>query len=292
MPDINMQVFEEAQRNQLVTEVDIQTQVTLNDYQVQLSDIANPTQSQDNVVIDRHGEFLPHWNESLDFDTWVKMSMEVSGKRILMLHGNPVLSSTSNGATTFNFFDDFDNLDKWDGYGSYGSVSNSIYSILAAGYIKTKTYTNAENHAIRTRFRHNTASYYPGGFGWMLNTDDMVAVSHYTNDQWGHKTIENSISSVNGPYSDNNNWYIWDLTWTSDESILKYSSTELSLTTNIPTTSLPIRIGKMTTAEGSDIGLYCDWILVRKYTAIEPTWVADGEEQNIGVVFKSFGRAG
>ena len=130
MPDINMSVYEEVKRNQLVTEVDIQTQAGLDDYQVQLSDISNPTASQDNAVISG-GEFLPHWNESLDFDAWVKMNIEVAGKRLLVLSGNSNLNSVSDGEEVFDFFDTFTSLDwatKWSSasQASYSAANNRL----------------------------------------------------------------------------------------------------------------------------------------------------------------------
>ena len=108
MPDINMQTFEELQRYQLVTEFEVQSQTELTDYQVQLENADNPTQAQDNLIVDTYGESLPHWNESLDFDTWVKMNIEVSGKRGLLIHGNDGLSNGSSGIDTYHAWFDGD----------------------------------------------------------------------------------------------------------------------------------------------------------------------------------------
>ena len=108
MPDMNMQTFKEVRRHQLVTEFDVQSQSELTDYQVKLDNVENITQAQDNLIVGVDGEQFPHWNESLDFDTWIKINIGISGRRGLLIHGNSGLNSGNDGDnTTFRFTADF-----------------------------------------------------------------------------------------------------------------------------------------------------------------------------------------
>ena len=125
MPDMNMQTFEELQRHQLVTEFDIQSQTELTDYQVKLDNVDNPTQAQDNLIVGADGESLPHWNESTDFDTWIKINIATSGIRGFLFHGNSGLSSVSDiYATLEDGSDTFDDLNTF-----YWTIGNGAPSV-------------------------------------------------------------------------------------------------------------------------------------------------------------------
>lgn len=270
MPDINMQVFEEIQRNQLVTEVDIQTQVALDDYQVHLSDIANPTQSQDNVVIDRFGEFLPHWNESLNFDTWIKMSMGIAGKRILMLRGNSNVSSVSSGDNVFV---------QWHGPASAVFLDSLIVTAPVIYEAKVRKTSSSSN------------------IKWGLanvddRTDDEMLITtgtDATNLRYiiaGNEGTESFKSEA--PTLATNIWY--KARMVNDNTKLQgyYDDNEVStgVTTNLPNENMGL-IMMILSGTGEQ-----EYSFARKHTATEPTtWAADGE-QNIIVALKSLGRAG
>jgi hypothetical protein len=272
MPDINMQVFEEAKRNQLVTKVDIQTQVALEDYQVQLSNIANPTQSQDNVVIDGHGEFLPHWNESLDFDTWVKTSMEVAGKRILMLRGNSNVSSVSNGDGVFI---------KYHGAATSNFKDSNTFQIPLIYEAKFRRTSSATSYLF---WGFSDVSMLP------VTGDAGMLMSHDTGRylKMDNNAVESHIHE--GSELTYNQWYKGKIIISSSSDSHGYFDGDevvTGITTNIPV--------------GNNMGLEMDaetgtceqeYSFVRKYTATEPTWNENGAEQNIVVALKILGRAG
>lgn len=271
MPDVNMSVFEEARRNQLVTEIDIQTQVALDGYQVQLSDIANPTQSQDNVVIDRFGKFLPHWNESLDFDTWVKMSMEVAGKQVLMLRGNSNVGGASDGNDTFI---------QWHGGATsdYHDTPVQDVPLIYEGSHKmtaasTQIYVGVSN--IASFISYDSALYR------ILYNDENTQFSNTAND--GTRTYNGTTQDL-----DSNIYYHTKIIAESASSIKFYIDNAYidTITTNIPNEQLSLTVDVYA---GSAIQA---WSFIRKYTATEPIWASDGAEQNIAVALKSLGRAG
>lgn len=271
MPDINMQVFEEAQRNQLVTEIDIQTQVALDDYQVQLSNITNPTQSQDNVVIDRYGEFLPHWNESLDFDTWVKISMGVAGKRLLMLRGNSSVSSNSNGDNVFI---------------QYKSPSSSNYlesAIIAVPYVwEGNIWRGSSTSQVKFGVSNVADPYDAAADSTFLFYDDAGNWLYgYTNND-GSRTNNNAATS----WIDNQRYKVKIV---AAPSLITYSRETGSLSFTI-NSNIPDESGGLVQSIAQGSGGH-DWAFIRNYTAVEPI-VTVYTEQNIAVALKSLGRAG
>jgi hypothetical protein len=272
MPDINMQVFEEVQRNQLVTEVDVQTQVVLDDYQVRLSDVNNPTKSQDNVVIDRFGEFLPHWNETLDFDTWVKMSMELAGKKLLMFHSNHVLDNESSGEDTFI---------QWHGVATADYHGSNVQTVpfIFENRIK-RTVSNAQ-------FIFGVSNTVAP-----LTTADDNAMIYQLDDAanfYSRVTNEGTSSNTLPAYTWNlNQYYKTKIIAESSSSIKFYDedgTLQVTHTTNIPDEAMGLNVD---TYQGT---WEQAWAFIRKYTATEPTYII-GAPKNIATALKSLGRAG
>ena len=301
MPDINMQVFEEVKRNQLVTEVDIQTQVALDDYQMHLSDIANPTQSQDNVVIDRHGEFLPHWNESLDFDTWVKMSMEIAGKKLLMIHGGVELSSGSNITDAMIFGDDFlstlDYTSKWvsNAQASY-STSNGNLEVQDQDEVYNNCLNSQNNfsngYIIETRFKASGSTPCE-----LYIQSEASKATNTVNDIIRIRLADSLITGIGGVYDTGINgvdgtWYrgLLKIPASGDAGAYIYSDNGQTLHTS-KTGTPATRTGYIFIHQRPNSLGYVDWIFVRKHTTTEPTYTI-GTPKNILITLKSLGRAG
>lgn len=269
MPDINMQVFEEVQRNQLVTEADIQSQAALTDYQVQLANVANPTNSPDNVVIG-NGEFLSHWNESLDFDTWVKMNITTSGARMLLLHGNAGLSRVSDGDDTFI---------AWHG----ADTTQYIDSLIVT----------PSNIIYETKYKHTAATHNQlfGLSNSQTIADDGMYIQVYNVGGLRRLYVENENS--NGVISESpgltiDTYYRCKITYdgTTARGYIDDNEIASGITTNIPDEILGIFMYQAT-------GTYVqDFSLVRKYTATEPTYSIGAAPKNIATALKSLGRAG
>lgn len=307
-----MSVYEEVQRNQLVTEVDIQSQETADDYQVKISNISNPTTSQDNVVIS-DGEFLPHWNESLDFDTWVKMRIENSGRRVLMIHGDSVVNNASNPHDTFIFYDDFEDytgndlteFGRWT-LDNVGSPTFTISSAKASVYVDA---TSEKGYAVGninvgsdTILEMNMNLISSGGYygeaGYAAAYADpdhsdvicfadltvsQTQIGYYTGKAWAESNVYGETVSGYKDYKiirepAKVRWYI--------NNVLKRTATD---TTYIPVIDLPIMFGN---TYGNAAGyFYMNTVKSRKYLAVEPTYVS-GVEKNISVALQSLGRAG
>lgn len=293
-----MSVYEEVKRNQLVTEVDIQTQAGLDDYQVQLSDISNPTASQDNAVISG-GEFLPHWNESLDFDAWVKMNIEVAGKRLLVLSGNSNLNSVSDGEEVFDFFDTFTSLDwatKWSSasQASYSAANNRLRLAdidATTNHIVTQnTYSNfvltlkaQSDNTLSSLycFFHPTTTWSAAGEGAIVYNNTGLNCRAYIN---GANNLETIVEDLNDDYT-------FNLTIPSSgnatSEILYTDGSQLNINTGTPANTS----GYISLLEWQGNYSYVDYLYLRQYASVEPT-VHFGTPKNIAVALKSLGRIG
>ena len=294
--DMNMQTFEELQRHQLVTEFDIQSQSELDDYQVKLDNVDNPTQAQDNLIVDNNGKSLPHWNESLDFDTWIKTDIGVSGIRGILIHGNDGLVSESNGIDVFIVFDDFEDASQgdWTTLGGAVSYNNTDQAYGGSQSMKLSASGRAEipitasdNIIIEYQlWKKNSANFYfwhsdtiwtaHCGFpssenieyyttSWQDTGDDIVAdqweLMSFGNFDWTGHTYDITRNEVQSQ----NDAGMWNYGVRAQDEVELQNDT------------------------GDDV--YIDNFIVRKYAAIEPT-IQIGSPKNISTALKSFGRTG
>ena len=296
MPDMNMQTFEEVRRHQLVTEFNVQSQSELVDYQVKLENVDNPTQAQDNLVIGVDGGVLPHWNESVDFDTWVKMDIEQSGKRGLLIHGNDGLSSGSSISDTFLFGDGFVNLNNWN-YGAGASISNGTLVLTTnhADITNKNDIGVLEDYIVETRVKTTIT-----GSPVLINTQTDSTMSStvgyatpwwYNNQNTAYLRVDGVGANLGWAQHSINTWYQTKLIVPSSTNVITevWDDGTINLLHTANTAS-------KTTNTEFYIGFYYyaatwDWVIVRKYTATEPT-VHIGTPKNISTALKSFGRAG
>ena len=294
--DMNMQTFEELQRHQLVTEFGIQSQSELEDYQVKLDNVDNPTQAQDNLVVGVDGESLSHWNESVDFDTWVKMNIATSGERGLLIHGNSGLDGVSSITTTMIAGDTFDT----DQLGSYWLGDTGLFTV--SGGKLTENDDNTWNNIY-----HQID---------LVNSDDWIVYVKTTTpnniDSWMGVAVMDNAGAV---FADNHATTWWqsygsgvhrfEVTPESSQQTTMADNTEYEIELiKSGTTYATYRDGGLLFDDvvtefaatylqifGFDGGSEINLIYVRKYIATEPT-VKIGTPKNISTALKLFGRAG
>ena len=270
MPDMNMQIVEEVGRHQLVTEFDVQSQSELTDYQVQLENVGNPTQAQDNLVVGVDGESLSHWNESLDFDTWVEIDIATSGKRGLLIHGNDGLRSENSGDDTFI---------------QYHGDTTSIFTdtpIQVPPLIVNGRFSWTPPISTQNTFWGVVGS---GGFA-----DEAADINHRINTEIFRSVTFNETSAsgttVIGAASSDS---VYEIVLNGTNAKFYRDGTLHSTHSDatVPTGDL---LGLFWGAKNvGDARLH--WSFIRKYTAIEPS-VQIGTPKNISTALKSFGRAG
>ena len=268
-----MQTYEELQRHQLVTEFDIQSQSELDDYQVKLDNVDNITQSQDNLVVGIDGKSLPHWNESLDFDTWIKMRIEASGKRGLLIHGNAGLNSGSSGGNTFI---------QYHGTATSGFVDTLLPSLISDVVFEANVRVTAATHNVNWGLASISAN--EGG--------DRVSIKSYSPSADIYAYCEDGVSAKTllqfNTYSfTQNQWY--KLKITNDGTTVHFyfddNEIESGATTTLPNNNVGLQF-HIQTGTGEQ-----EWSFAREYTATEPT-VEIGTPKNTSTALKSFGRAG
>ena len=273
MPDMNMQTYEEVHRHQLVTEFDIQSQSELTDYQVKLENVSNPTQAPDNLVVGVDGEALSHWNESVDFDTWVKMMIEVSGKHGLLIHGNSGLSSGSSGSDVFI---------QYHGAASSAYVDTLTSNLVGPIIVEGNVRATASSHNLNWGIAETAAN--GGGDRFTIKSYSIGA------DIYGYSTNDGTESIV-GRFDEGgfvlNQWYDIKISYDGTTARFYFDDTELEdgNTLNIPNENMGLQYYAQT-GTGEQEYLYA-----RKYTAIEPT-IQISTPKNISTALKSFGRAG
>lgn len=248
---------------------------------------------------------LDYWIESytsgVSAVVWVEVdSIPTSPNTasIYIYYCNPSSTSSSSSAATFMFFDDFNDLNNWvtDISPNYGeslsaSVSNSEVSITTSvsnsdpkgSYAIKRTSTAFNpNVAIRTRYRDNTAYWYPGGFGFGVypsyQSTYNVIKGIYTHGQFMGMSGKNGTLAYSSGIAYDNTYYVWDLIWTSNKTQLLRNGASLWSNANsaaIPTASLNMGIGDMGQYGGgaSSTGMKTDWILVRNCVNPEPAWI-------------------
>ena len=221
---------------------------------------------------------LSYWLESkTDSSTatfWVKVpSVPTTGTYIYIYYGNVSAVSTSNGETTFAFFDDFNaasvDANKWTVVGSPTITSGILYT-SASNNITSKTTFNQLNKAVRTRMS-------PLKTPWGNMAE--VTVSHssfgsrksgsssYTLNTWNSSwaNAEEPILTNNASLSGYNVWEVQFLS-TSHQCYVNgiLEATAATYFYNDPAANV-------VTQNIGNGNIYLDWLLVREYITAEPT---------------------
>ena len=242
---------------------------------------------------------LDYWIESSSATVatiWVKVpSLPTGDTTGYLYYGNPQAVSESNGSAVFDFFDDFlgDTLDtlKWDNLtGSGVSISNSIVKATASSNaeygIQSKNNLGT-NIAIRARV-------YPHDYGDTSKIDRLtirlgqpgnycIAFYSFVDVTYCKKYAHNlgGTLSATDILGGSSAWFIQEAKLGSSSA--KYTVNNANEVVN--STNYYGDSGKCAlTAYASGAVIEMDWILVRKYTATEPTVSAWGSEESPPVV--------
>jgi hypothetical protein len=209
-----------------------------------------------------------------------------------MYYGNSSASSQfatplAAGEATFPFFDDFSGSfpgTKWTGNTSYGSISSGSLMVSRTdnswAHIYGTITANAVNFATRARVYYYAST---GQFGTRNSAE-----THYGYLQWSSGTtyiISTKDGSTNTTAATNiatDAYYIYELRVIGGTNVRAYKDdiemTNSPKTTNPPNSSsmvVELGVGNTTTSNA----LQCDWVLIRNYTANEPTWGTWGSEE-------------
>ena len=235
---------------------------------------------------------LPYWmetNAGTYADFWVKVDSITSDSSIYIYYGNSSATTTSNGDTTFPFFDDFTgttlDTSKWTGYVAGATVSNGTLSYTSSS--DNKMYSILQvgtNHAIRSASR----LYGPGSSNqynelrFMKSdlTQNTIGIFSGNGTSSQIRTYNNGTTttlSSNG----NSNKNIYSI-YRYDSSA-KFTLNDINMTNSPISTNLPsgdLRIGFLTSG-GSSYRIETDYIIIHKCSTTEPTHVSWSDEQEV-----------
>ena len=261
---------------------------------------------------------IPYWNmskiDSNYANIWLKIPSisTTTGATIWMYYGNSAASSTSNGEDTFALFEDGSdsslNSSKWTEYydlnsqtpGTYTSFSGGVLTlnpgtVNAHGSSIVSVATNLPLNAIVTIRMYSTDA---GAYPYHAVSYGNGALDTMTHPHWGlnfhnsytERGLDNRlIKSISGSETDlsdaaNGGWGSYNILdfkmEDSEVRVLKNDAAWLiGEGSNLlsGTQQLSISAGKESNGGGN---VYIDYIRVRKYTATEPTWGADGAEES------------
>ena len=236
---------------------------------------------------------LSYWLESkTDSSTatfWVKVpSIPTTGSIIYMYYSNASVSSTANGDNTFELFDDFTgtslNTAKWTETGVAGTVGSSMYSESPNGNSFQGIYsknTFGIGYAYRSKGNGNVASGNYPTWGFVTTANAHQASAQYSGSGTGATggKFADSASEfiVTGLTSTTGTNYTFDVFRDTASCVVKINDANMVTSTGITKVTadlLPAAIFGYGTSSAHNT----DWVLVRKYAAIEPASVINTEE--------------
>jgi PKD repeat protein len=205
-----------------------------------------------------------------------------------LYYGNAVASAVSDGDNTFPLFDDFPgsslNATKWNVLGGVITVaSGSVSWTTGSGTGINSVKAFGTNYSLVTRFKPHevTGVHVSDPIGFQSGTGTYYAVFYNGYLTAGKQT---AIVRNNGSVSEKlftnpgvDVFHRYEIIRNGSTSVIAIlDGATGTITTNFPTTDLPVKLGSDGTL-GYDP--YVDWVLVRKYTATEPTVSAWGSEE-------------
>ena len=239
---------------------------------------------------------LPFWIENytpgVQATIWVNVSFDVETyQKIIMYYGNPFITTTSDGSSTFIFFDDFPgtsiDTSKWTGDTGQATVSNSVmqinkpYKIITIRSFKSPCALRANmSWEASGGFSTDAAFGFSSNQLWSNNVEGQI-------DYHGYNCIESCKNgSVIWPTSNfgRNTWQKLDFLWNKETPKASFfrDGVEMMaspLTTNVP--DIPLHILLYTQGSGGTCFIKLDWVFVRQLKTTEPSWGTPSEEHFI-----------
>lgn len=219
---------------------------------------------------------------------WVEVpSLPTGDTTGYLYYGNSGASAGSDGDATFPVFDHFLGStlgDEWTStLGAGLSISDSIATMTNAATDQKGIYHDnsyGTNYAFRAKAKYADAAWPEIGWDRRLSGggSEMVALTtngntHFTTYSSDGTPVSNNIVAFDA------NYHIFECIRNGSTSVIGYvDSSTATVSTHIPTNSMPLMVSVY-----ADV-IYVDWILLRKYTATEPTVSAWGSEEVLPTV--------
>ncbi|MCH8902491.1 MAG: DUF2341 domain-containing protein [Bacteroidetes bacterium] len=281
---------------QVLITIDTQTPISSGKMNTDGSDIRFIQDCTDSIFLDYYIQSYLNTDSTV---IWVRVpSIPASDSTtIYMLYGNSSAIATSNVDSTFDLYDDFNNTITAFSYECNTDSTTFSGSSVTLNWIGSGVYTSNSTFPVSVAFKAEAKvdtciGRWPGifwklagnGTGYSLLSDGTVP------DMWIGKTAtagycasENWASSVI-PYT--NPTGIWEHTWVATGDIVSNFPSVGQITSSdvqySKSSDLKLGIGGIQGGIGS---ITLDWIRVRKYASIEPSYLIGTEEGPITASF-------
>jgi len=202
-------------------------------------------------------------------------------------------TAVSNGANTFPFFDDFNRADSsdvgngWTEYTNIFSISSNTLQGTASsdapaypGNSVYKGYTWSGKKMLEARYKSSSVVSYYVMFDGQVTATTILAWSLGTSSKAWYLGPSgwNQSDSISG-----STYYILGIMWDDSAGTGNYYINRAAKATGISPLSISAseRVAFRVYNTGPTVN--ADWVLIREYTANEPTWSSFGSEEFPGV---------
>lgn len=227
---------------------------------------------------------LDYWIESLSGATpnqlatvWIEVPMADDAADVtIYMYYDGTETAVSNGTNTFDFFDDFDDASidgaKWTVSGSPTESGGVLVTNTATVSGKVSV---GYNHAARWRAKSTSNADYSMQGGFYGDADNYLLMWEDDSNVY-YACATNGGGAYNHTHSaqtKDTNYHINQILRVSGSAKYYIDANLTEMTTSLPTDNEYIYLGALCTT---------DWVLVRSYTANEPTWKSFGVQTTSG----------
>lgn len=234
--------------------------VALSDYQI-IKTVAYDNDMQtdfdDLLFYNESGGNVSYWIESKTdsntADVWLKISSisTTEGAQVWMYYDNSSVSSASSGDDTFELYHD-------------GPITTTHQSTVTFG----------SGYAVRVKSYHPDLAGYLAGWGDQISmTSWLFYRSLSSTNNWAYEEYNGGSTTTDTGINADTNYHIWDIGKITGTAYY----TRDGIYDGALTTSAVASANRVVNYNSDTV---VDWYAVRKYTATEPTWGADGEEES------------
>ena len=230
------------------------------------------------------GQQCPYWIESYTAKSSATAFIKVpkANQRYLYLYyGNGTAESESDGGAVFEFFDDFSGSSfdtaKWTYKTGSATVSGGILTFEATSrYVRQGIKsgdTFSPGTAIIVRYREmSNGIYHQTWVGFTNWSTDYVHIRSHDSEQ-EHGEVSNGTLSSTYLGDRDGSYDRFEIQWISSSlcKFRKNNGSFSSITTNIPTSSVPVSVSAHRGSASGTEGAYVDYIAVRSIVSVEPT---------------------
>ena len=248
--------------------------------------------------------WIEDWNYGGTSKVWVKVDSIPTGDNLCcyIYYGNSNATNASNGDNTFDFFDDFPgvvlNTEKWE-YSGTITVSDSIVSLNGDDHIIAKQKFGIGYGVYAKSKADEQDTIFVGLEETMANQNNRHVIENNDSthpNQFNKYLLKSAKAGSHGSVNADewndfrNTYYTYRIKRISTAKVIFEQDTNTHTYTDsdhIPTVNLGAALQVWDSSQAST--LMCDWVIIKKTVATEPTSILGDEETGSGeILLKSF----